>query len=85
MKSSDYWVWIFILLAGLVLGGFIGDVLSGYQSLSWLAYGKEFGLAEPLVLDFYIFKLTFALTIRINIASIVGLFLAMLMYKMFKR
>lgn len=85
MKSAGYWIWIFVLLSGLVLGGFIGDILSGYQSLSWLAYGKEFGLASPIVLDFYIFKLTFGLTIRINIASIAGMFLAMLLYKLFRK
>ena len=85
MKSAGYWLWVFIILAGLVLGGFIGDVLSGYSSLSWLAYGREFGLSEPLVLDCYILKLTFAITVRINIASILGVFLSMLMYKLFRK
>lgn len=81
------WLWIFILLAGLVLGGFIGDILGAYPSLSWLGYGKEFGIntASPMVLNFYIFSLTFGLTIRINIASIIGVFLALLGYKLFSK
>lgn len=85
MKNN--WVWIFILAAGLVLGGFIGDVLSGYPGLSWLAYGKELGIgsASPLVLDLYVFKLTFGLSVHVNIASIIGVFLSMAAYKLFRK
>lgn len=85
MKSAGFWLWLFVLLAGLVLGGFIGDVIGGYQSLSWLAYGKEFGLAEPLVLDCYIFRLTFGFTMRINIASILGVLIALVVYKLVRK
>jgi hypothetical protein len=81
------WLWIFILLAGLVLGGFIGDILAAYPGLTWLGYGKEFGIntGSPMVLNFYVLSLTFGLTIRINIASIIGVFLSMLGYKLFAR
>lgn len=81
------WVFIFILLAGLVLGGFIGDVLSAYPALSWLAYGKELGIGatNPIVLDMHVCRLTFGLAININIASILGVFLAMGAYKLFRK
>ena len=42
---------------------------------------KEFGLKEPLVLDLSILKLTFALTFRINIASIVGVLISVFVYR----
>lgn len=85
MKSANFWLWLFVLLSGLVLGGFIGDVIGANPTLSWLGYGYEFGLTEPLELDCYILKLTFAVTVRINIASVLGVFLSMLMYKLFRK
>ena len=42
---------ILLLLAGLVIGGFIGEWLSAYPSFSFLNYGKTFGLTSPVVLD----------------------------------
>lgn len=87
MKSTGYWLWIFILFAGLVLGGFIGDVLGDISALSWLAYGKQFGInaSDPMVIDLYIFKLTFGFSMHINIASIIGVFLSMLLYRLFRK
>lgn len=85
MKSANFWLWLFILLAGLVLGGFIGDVIGGNPTFSWLSYGYEFGLSEPFMLDCYILKLTFGITVRINIASVLGVFLSILMYKLFRK
>jgi len=81
------WLLLFILLAGLVLGGFIGEVLGGYPALSWLNYGKEFGVnpEAPLVLNFYIFRMTFGLMIKINIASIIGVLLSLFLYKLFRK
>jgi hypothetical protein len=70
-----------MLLAGVVLGGFIGQLASGVSALSWLNYGQTFGLTEPLTLDLGILVLTFALTIKITIAGIIGIVLAIIIYR----
>lgn len=49
--------------------------------LSWLAYGEEFGLSTPIELDLNVVKLTFGLMFKINIASIIGIVLAIFIYK----
>jgi hypothetical protein len=54
---------------------------SGVSALSWLNYGQTFGLTQPLVLDLGILVLTFALTIKITIAGIVGIILAIIIYR----
>ncbi len=48
---------------------------------SWVAYGQSFGLQEPVVLNFGILVLTFGLSIKITIASIVGVILAVIIYR----
>lgn len=76
-KSKNGWALLLLLLAGIVIGGFIGDL----TNVSWLNYGKTFGLTSPLVLDFGVLVITFALTIRITIASIIGVVIAILIYR----
>ena len=70
-----------LVLAGVVLGGFIGNLTAGVAGLNWLDYGQVFGIETPIVLDLGILVLTFGMTIRITIASIVGIVLAILVYR----
>ena len=78
---KNNWALFLLLLAGIVLGGFIGALAGKVSFLSWLAYGKTFGLTSPVVLDLDILVLTFALRIKINIASIIGVIIAILIYR----
>ncbi|MBQ2022530.1 MAG: DUF4321 domain-containing protein, partial [Lachnospiraceae bacterium] len=48
----------------------------------WLNYGEAFGLNNPLVLNFGILVITFGLTIRITMASIIGVIIAILVYRL---
>lgn len=80
-KSQKNWVLVLFLLAGIVLGGFIGETLGGFAGLSWLAYGMTFGITSPLVLDMGIISLTFAFSIKLTIAGIIGILIAALVYR----
>lgn len=71
---------ILFILAGIVLGGFLALVTKDISWLSWLNYGQTFGLENPLVLDLGVFVITFGLTIRITIAGIIGMVLAIVLY-----
>lgn len=79
---KNNWTLLLILLSGIVLGGFLGQLASGVSFLSWLNYGNTFGLTSPVVLDFGIMVLTFGLTITINIASIIGLVIGIIVYRL---
>lgn len=80
-KEKNIWVLLVFLLAGLVVGGLLGKLASNIPWLWWLSYEEEFGLNNPLVLDLSILKLTFGLMIKINVASIIGMILAVFIYK----
>lgn len=79
--GKNYWALAMMLLAGVVLGGFIGQFTANIPALSWLNYGQTFGLSTPLILDLGILVLTFGLTIKITIAGILGIVLAILIYR----
>ena len=82
VANKNYWVLLLLVLAGVVLGGFIGELTSNISFLHWLSYGQSFGLQKPLVLDLGILVLTFGLTIKITIAGIIGILLAILSYRL---
>ena len=79
--SKNAWVLLVLMLAGIVVGGFIGNLAEGGSWLSWLNYGQSFGLDNPLVLNLGILVITFGLTIKITIASIIGMIIAGLVYR----
>ncbi len=71
------WVFIVLVLIGFVIGRFIGTYFSG----SFLNYGQTFGLSSPIVLDLGFIILTFGLQIQITIASVIGVVIALLVYR----
>ena len=81
VKEKGRLISLLFVLAGLVIGGLIGNVASNVSWLSWLSYGEEFGLMDPLVLDLNVLTLTLGLTIKINIASIIGVIISLIVYR----
>ena len=79
--SKSPWVLLVLMLAGIVLGGFIGTLTQNSSALSWLNYGQSFGLDSPIILNLGIMVITFGLSIKITIASILGLILASFIYR----
>ena len=79
--NKNGWVLLLLMLAGVVLGGFIGTLTENVSALSWLNYGQSFGLDSPIVLNLGIMIITFGLNIKITIASIVGLILGGVVYR----
>ena len=80
--GKNYWALFLLLLAGIVLGGFIGNLAAGVPGLSWLNYGQSFGLTNPIVFDIGILVITFGLSIRITIAGIIGVLIAIIIYRL---
>ena len=69
------------LLSGLVIGGLLGEIASKVDWLWWLSYGESFGISSPIELDLSVIKITFGLMFKINIASIIGMALAIFIYR----
>jgi len=77
MKGKNNWACFLMILAGIVIGGFIGNLFPS----TWLNYGQTFGLSNPLILDLGILSVTFALTIKITVASIIGIIIGIIIYR----
>lgn len=80
-KEKNIWILLVFLLSGLVLGGLLGQLAGKVEWLWWLAYGESFGLSSPIELDLSVITITFGLMFRINIASIIGMAIAIFIYR----
>jgi hypothetical protein len=80
-RDKNIWILLIFICSGLVIGGLLGEMAGQVEWLNWLAYGQKFGLQEPLVLELNIIKVTFGLMLNINIASIIGLAIALFLYR----
>lgn len=80
-REKNVWILILFILCGIVVGGLLGNLASKVDFLWWLSYGESFGFAEPISLDLNVIQLTFGLMFKVNIASIIGMILAILIYR----
>ena len=80
VRDKSKWVLIVFILAGLVIGGLLGDLASKVDLLWWLGYGQEFGLTSPVELNLSIVQISFAMLFKINIASIIGVIISLIIY-----
>ncbi len=82
LNSKYSWVSLLIILViGVVFGGIITYLTSDVSALSWLNVGYTFGLSDPFVLDLYIIKLTFGLSVNVNVAVIIGIIISAVVYR----
>lgn len=83
-KYKNGWLLLLFIMIGIVIGGLISEVTAEVSGLSWLSYGNTFGInsnGNPLVLDLGILVITFALQIKITVASIIGVIAAIVIYR----
>lgn len=80
-NEKRFWLLIVFILCGIVIGSLLGELAGNVDWLRWLSFGKSFGFEEPLKLDLGIIQLTFGLMIHINMASIIGVLIALIVYR----
>jgi len=80
-REKNIWILMIFLLSGLVLGGLLGEFAKSVSWLWWLGYSQDFGLSNPFTLDLSILKISFSCMFKINIASIIGLAIAIFWYR----
>ena len=80
-RERNFWILLVFLLSGLVIGGLLGEIASKVDWLWWLSYGQSFGISSPIELDLSIIRISFGLMLKINISSIIGMAIAIFLYR----
>jgi uncharacterized protein DUF4321 len=82
---KSYGVLIIFVLVGGLLGGVLGEILrimaphGTIQSI--FATNFTLGITEPLTIDLVLIKLTLGFALKINLLSLLGIFLGIYLYK----
>ena len=78
-------VLLVIIILGALIGSVIGEVIATLAPGGLLekifSKGLNPGLTPPAVLDLKVLTLTFGLTMKVNLASLLGIVLALLIYR----
>lgn len=73
---------VFIIILGAVTGALLGDILGKFvPALRFLSTAYSIGMSSPLVLDMKVLTLTLGLNFSFNIMSILGIVLAIILYR----
>lgn len=84
VRKSPWVLFTFILIGGL-LGGILGEILHvmAPQGMIQSIFSTHFtpGINPPLTLDLVLLKLTVGIGVKINIISILGMFIGIYLYK----
>lgn len=77
-KQKNIFVFIILVLAGLIIGSFIGDLFK--DSINLFAYSKTIGFS-PFTIDLSVIKFTLGFLVHMNLASVIGLIIGILIYR----
>lgn len=77
-KHKSIFVFLILVLAGMLLGSFIGELLK--DSVDLFAYSKSIGFS-PFTVDLSFLKLTLGFFVHMNLASVIGFIVAVIIYK----
>ena len=84
-KLDSVVVLLVIVILGALIGSVIGEVIGTLAPGGYLekvfSKGVNPGITPPAILDLKVITLTFGLTIKINLASLLGIALALLIYR----
>lgn len=84
--GKNNWALFLLILAGLVVGSFLGHLTKDVDILKWLNYGIDFAIGDVnnnniVTLDLGVLVLNFGFRLKITIGSVIGAIAAVFIYK----
>ncbi|MBH1940866.1 DUF4321 domain-containing protein [Mobilitalea sibirica] len=84
--GKNKWALFLLILAGIVIGSFVGYLTKDIKILSWLNYGMDFAIGDVdknniVSLNLGVIVLHFGLRIKISIGSVIGAASSIFIYK----
>ncbi len=83
--KGHFWLNLFLILVGVVIGSMAAEITVGVPWLSWLSYGLEFGTESPLILDLSLLRLTFGISVKITVSMVLFIALSLLLGRVITR
>lgn len=78
---EPWWVLLVVVVAGAMLGSVVADSVGQFTYLAPLGRSVVFGVDPPVTLDLRVLTLTVGLTVRLNLATVLGIILAIYLFR----
>jgi hypothetical protein len=79
---NPWWVLAVVVVFGGLLGSVIAEAVVGYPVLGFLAREVRAGIDPPVTLDMRIISVTLGGIIRLNLAMVLGVIIAVWIYRL---
>ena len=76
--NYKFWLNLFLVLAGTVIGSMVARVCEGVKYLSWLSYGLRFGTSNPVNIELGVVNCTFGINFYLSVATILFIIIALI-------
>jgi hypothetical protein len=78
-RQSNVDVLLILAIIGALLGSIMGEALA--KSVPLLSRGVSAGIDPPVTLDLFVIKLTLGFSLKLNVASAIGILLALFIFR----
>lgn len=82
MKKGSSILWILVIITGSIFGNIIGAALSQYVPL--LNFGESIGFG-PMKIDLEVINITIGFNASLTVSAIIGILLAIFIYRRISR
>lgn len=82
MKNGKFWLNVFLVCVGVVIGAMVSEMTAGVSWLRWLSYGLAFGTESPFVLDLNVIRITFGINLQLTVSSVIFIALSLILGKL---
>ena len=83
-RTKSIFVWLFVFLAGAIIGGLLGELIAGSPALSGVApyLTKKYAIFDmsPASINLFVMQIKFGLTVQPNLASVLGVVISMFLF-----
>jgi hypothetical protein len=80
---SPWWVLVLTFFIGGLLGSVVAEALSAYPAVAFLARDLRIAIIDPpFTFDARVLTVTFGITLRLNLAIVIGWFLALWLFRL---
>ena len=79
MRNGNFWLNVFLVCVGVVVGSMMAEITAGVPLLGWLSYGLTFGTESPFILDLNVIRITFGINLRLTVSSVIFIALSLVL------
>lgn len=79
--KNKFWLNLFLILAGVVLGSMLAHFTADVPYLTWLAYGLNFGTSSPVAVELGVVNFTLGISFNLSVATILCIALTLIIGK----